>query len=86
MNRSLRAISGSSPAPAGPRTALALRKDFKLADAVAMVNSQKGALNWCLVSPQVLPSPSARPRLAPGSSSGTPPSGTPPSDSTPAGS
>ena len=37
----------------GAPKALALRKDFKLSEAVAMVNSQKGALNWLLVSPQV---------------------------------
>jgi len=51
MGRSLKSVFGAGGS--GPRTALALRNDFKTESAVEMVSAQKGALNWLLVTPEL---------------------------------
>jgi hypothetical protein len=47
----------------GPRTALALRPDLEVSQALSMVSSEKGALNWLLVSPELQVAASPPPPL-----------------------
>ena len=55
LGRSLKNLGSSLTGGGGfkPRTALALRADFKLTEALDMVKSQTGALNWVLVTPEL---------------------------------